>query len=74
MGPNWPRPPTLGRRNLDYQPPPSYPPPSPLVFLQKIEMLKRKSKCCLKPSFPPEPDNCLSGTLIAEPDTSLERL
>ena len=60
------------------------PPPSPLVFLQKIGMLKRKPKCCLKCSFlqsqTPSVWNTysrikhLSGTIIAEPDTSLEHL
>ena len=48
MGPNWARPPTPGRPKLGYQPPP---PLSTLVFLRKIEMLKRKPKCCLIPCF-----------------------
>ena len=37
-----------GRGNLSYQPPPLHPHP---LFLQKIGMLKRKPKCCPKPSF-----------------------
>ena len=48
MTPNWAGPPTSGRRNLSYQPPP---PLSPLVFLQKIGMLQRKTECSLEPSF-----------------------
>ena len=61
--------------------PSTLPPP---VFLQKIEMLKRKPKCCLKPSFSRtrhlsawstySRTRHLSGTLTAESDTSLEHL
>ena len=84
IGPNWardPPPPASGRPNLGYQPLS----PSPLVFLQKIVMLKIKPKFCLKPTFlqnqtPACPGTLngrtrhLSGTLIAERDTSLEHL
>ena len=74
-------PPAPGRPNLGYQPLS----PSPLVFLQKIVMLKIKPKFCLKPTFlqnqtPACPGTLngrtrhLSGTLIAEPDISLEHL
>ena len=68
-----------GCPNLGYQPPS----PSPLVFLQKIVMLKIKPKFCLKPTFlqnqtPACPGTLngrtrhLSGTLKADPDTCLE--
>ena len=71
--------PTPGRRNATNHPPP---PPFPLVFLQKTEMLKRNPKFCLKPSFLKNqtlvyPEHLsrtrhLSGTFIAKPDICLE--
>ena len=58
MGTNWVRPP---------------PPFTPIPFgvLAKNWTAKNKTKMLPKDKFPPEPDTCLSGTLIAEPDTCM---
>ena len=81
MTPNWAGPPTSGRRNLSYQPPP---PLSPLVFLQKIGMQKENQNAVyslvssrtrhLSVWNTYIRTRHLSRTLIAEPDPSLEHL
>ena len=51
---------------------PTTPPPLPSPFLAKNQNAKKKTKMLSQAQFPPEPDTCLSGTLIAEPDACLE--